>query len=105
MALRAVEMSVSTAHPSDVRRVASLERRHQFGQELASTNNRILDLILFDASLLGVGVALLLHDLINLRCQGSRIPYYQFALTCCVSTAYQPPRCRCRQGRGCPSPS
>src|SRR5262245_58268738 len=105
MTLRAVEMRVSTAHPSDVRRVASLERRYQFGQELASTNNRILDLILFDASLPGVGVALLLHDLIDLRGQGGTIPYHQFALTCCVRTAHQPPRCCRRQGSGCPSPS
>ena len=104
VALRAVELHVPTTRPGDIRRVPGLERGDQFGQELASTKKRILDLVRFDSRLLGVGITLLLHDLIDLGRQRGRIPHHQFRLARRVGPAHQPPRGGRRQGRGCPGP-
>src|SRR4029453_5944603 len=90
VSLRAVELPISTAKRGNIRWVPGLERRHQFGQELGTANDRIVDLALLDPSLLKVSVALLLHDLVDLRCQCSRIPHGQFFVASCMSQAYQP---------------
>ena len=64
--MRAVELHVPPARPGDIRRVPRGERRDQFGQELASPQPHILDLVRFDPRLLGVGITLLLHDRVDL---------------------------------------
>src|SRR5262249_1698787 len=74
------------------------------GQDLRRTNNGIIDLVFFDASLLGIGIALILHNLIDLRCQGGGIPHHQFCLARRMGSAHQPPGCSRRQD-GSRSPS
>src|SRR5262249_50649407 len=90
----AIERCDPRVEPGHVRGVPRLQRCDQFGQDLRRTNNGIVDLASLDARLLGIGVTLLLHDLVYLRRQGSRVPHHQLRLPCGVCPPYQPPRRR-----------
>jgi hypothetical protein len=78
VALRAIELHRASAQTGDVRGIPRLKGRHQLGQELANANDGVVDLTLLDASLFGIGIALLLHDFVHLRRQGRRVPHDQF---------------------------
>ena len=101
--MRAVELHVSATQPRDIGRVPGFERRHQLGNELGTTDDLIIDLAFLDPRLLGVGIALLLHDLVDLRGQRGWIPYDELRLASRMGSAHQPPGCcGCQDGRGLP---
>ena len=103
MSLRAIQSCIlAGAESRDIRRVPRLERRDQLGQELAGTNDGIVDLALLDPGLLGIGITLLLEELIHLRRQGGGAPHDQFFIARRVGPAHQPPGRRRRQGSSRP---
>src|SRR5215470_14627895 len=100
VALGAVELRVPADEPGDVRRVAGLERGHHLGRELGTPDDLVVDLAFLDARLLSVGVALLLHDLVDLRSEGGGVPHDQLGLARGVGPPREPPGCGCRHDGG-----
>ena len=70
MALGAIERHLGAAEPGDIRRDPRLKRRDHLRQPLAGAHLHVFELVLLDPRLLGVGVTLLLEELIHLRRQG-----------------------------------
>jgi hypothetical protein len=78
MALAAIERDLTTAVSGNIRWDPCLQRRDRLRSNLASADLDVLELVFLDPSLLGVGVTLVLEELIHLRRQSDGAPYNQF---------------------------